>query len=528
MKRFFSIKEKLSGKVERHKWPFSHQEMRLLRWPLAASGFLLPFVAGFRDPCLHNFSCPSDPEEVGSMQKKRLLKQQRQLWQLRCQLCLNYAQDVDNRKHLLTQNMLHTMHESKSHITTYEKHCVQAKLEKAEHWDWNNHPEFMHTALDAFEKMVDTEDYPLYVSDHDDKIRFPHGSSNDWHMFALKSTFVDVLVDPGEIIKGINAPQLLIGQDGFEQMMETKDFPLYIIAHDDTTRFPKGSTNDWHMTALKSTFADIQVDPGQKIKGINTPQLLIGQLSPWCGLTINYQRNNPSKLGSGTILPNLAVATTDTVQSAISAIRNQAVTLLERQDIKGCWALLDELFPRNFFHRLKITAPYSGGKGKPRYNAKRLQHRPYTPKSVVFNSDHLTTETKEKICELEEEQRFQDYLAKEAAAKAASAREQTKVFYQLSNLERKQAEIDREKLELAHKYNDSLVTHAATSSVAVNTVLVTPPATPAKGRTDHFRRLFRQKETEKEKKDSEQQQKEKDEEEILLKEDTSMDIEIVV
>lgn len=33
-----------------------------------------------------------------------------------------------------------------------------------------------------------------------------------------------------------------------------------------------------HMTALKSTFADIQVNPDEEIKGINTPQLLIGQV----------------------------------------------------------------------------------------------------------------------------------------------------------------------------------------------------------------------------------------------------------
>lgn len=45
------------------------------------------------------------------------------------ELCLNYAKYfLINRDHLLTQNMLHTMHETKSHMTTYEKHCVQAKL----------------------------------------------------------------------------------------------------------------------------------------------------------------------------------------------------------------------------------------------------------------------------------------------------------------------------------------------------------------------------------------------------------------
>lgn len=38
----------------------------------------------------------------------------------------------------------------------------------------------MHTELDTFEKMVDTEDYLLYLSDHDDTTGFPHGSSNDW------------------------------------------------------------------------------------------------------------------------------------------------------------------------------------------------------------------------------------------------------------------------------------------------------------------------------------------------------------
>lgn len=219
------------------------------------------------------------------------------------------------------------------------------------------------------------------------------------------------------------------------------------------------------------------------------------------------------------------MATVDTVpsvNSAIAAIRQYSINLLGRQDIKGCWAFLDELFPRNFFHLLKLTAPYSGGKGKPRYNAKRLQHRPHTPKPAVFNSEHLTTEAKEKICELEEEQRFQDYLAKEAAAKAASAREQTQVFYQLSNLARKQAEIDREKLELAHKYNDSLGSNAASSSVAVNTVLITPPITPAKGRTDHFRRLFGLKGSEEVQEES--VQKEKDDEDKLLEDTNSMEI----
>ncbi|EFX77326.1 hypothetical protein DAPPUDRAFT_321611 [Daphnia pulex] len=209
------------------------------------------------------------------------------------------------------------------------------------------------------------------------------------------------------------------------------------------------------------------------------------------------------------------------VYSAISAIRQHSINLLGRQDVKGCWALLDELFPRNFFHRLKLTAPYSGGKGKPRYNAKRLQHRPHTPKPAEFNSEHLTTEAKEKICELEEEQRYQNYLAKEAAAKAAAARDKTEVFYQLSNLARKQAEIDREKLELAHKYNDSLGSNAASSSVAVNSVLITPPITPAK-RADHFRRLFGIKEPEKEQEGS--VQKEKDEEEKLLEDTNSMEI----
>jgi hypothetical protein len=88
-----------------------------------------------------------------------------------------------------------------------------------------------------------------------------------------------------------------------------------------------------------------------------------------------------------------------------------------------------------FFYRLNnITAPFSGGKGKPRYIAKRLQNKQHTQKPLAFNSDHLTPEAKENLCELEEEQKFQDYLAKEAAAKAALAGEQTKVFYQLPNL----------------------------------------------------------------------------------------------
>jgi hypothetical protein len=62
-----------------------------------------------------------------------------------------------------------------------------------------------------------------------------------------------------------------------------------------------------------------------------------------------------------------------------------------------------------------------------------------------YNSDHLTAEAKEKLCELAEEQQYQNFLAKEAAVKAAAAREQRETFFELSNLEREQKEIDREK-----------------------------------------------------------------------------------
>ena len=66
-----------------------------------------------------------------------------------------------------------------------------------------------------------------------------------------------------------------------------------------------------------------------------------------------------------------AVANADAVSNlgaAVSLIRQHSTELLEKNDIKGCWALLDELFPKKFFYRLKLKPlPYSGGKGgKPR------------------------------------------------------------------------------------------------------------------------------------------------------------------
>ncbi|EFX79961.1 hypothetical protein DAPPUDRAFT_103800 [Daphnia pulex] len=209
----------------------------------------------------------------------------------------------------------------------------------------------------------------------------------------------------------------------------------------------------------------------------------------------------------------------------ISTIHHTSTELLARNDIKGCWAILDELFPRQFFYRLKLKPPYSGGKGKPRYTAKRQLGKEHVHRPLAFNSDHLTPEAKEKLCELEEEQQLQDTLSKEAAARAAIEAEQTKVLYKISNFERKQAELQREKIELSIKYKETLAAHASSSDEAVNTVLITPPVTPAKGHADHFLSVFKKRELDKEKEELKKQKKEKEEEEKLLKEVYSMDIE---
>jgi hypothetical protein len=102
--------------------------------------------------------------------------------------------------------------------------------------------------------------------------------------------------------------------------------------------------------------------------------------------------------------------------AAISTIHQKSIDLLERNDIKGCWALLGQLFPRRFFYRLKLTPPYSGGNGKPKFSAKRQLGGEHAHRPLAFNSDHLTPEAREKLCELEEEQKLQDTLCKEAAA----------------------------------------------------------------------------------------------------------------
>jgi hypothetical protein len=107
------------------------------------------------------------------------------------------------------------------------------------------------------------------------------------------------------------------------------------------------------------------------------------------------------------------------------------------------------------------------------------------------------------------------------------AAKQTKVLYQISSLSRQQADIDRQKTELAIKYKDHMTTHTSASGIAVNTVLITPPVTPAKGRTEHFLTVFKKRELDKEKGELEKQKKEKEEEEKLLKDVNSMDIETV-
>ncbi|EFX75356.1 hypothetical protein DAPPUDRAFT_323415 [Daphnia pulex] len=55
-----------------------------------------------------------------------------------------------------------------------------------------------------------------------------------------------------------------------------------------------------------------------------------------------------------------------------------------------------------------------------------------------------------------------------------------------------QTQINEVKQELVNKYKDTLVAHASSSSIAVNTVSITPPDTPVKGRTEHFRLVFKQ------------------------------------
>jgi hypothetical protein len=82
---------------------------------------------------------------------------------------------------------------------------------------------------------------------------------------------------------------------------------------------------------------------------------------------------------------------------------------------------LDQWFLRRFFYRLGLTAPYSGGKGKIRYAAKRQHGGEHAHLPLAFDTDQLNPKDRETICKLEEEKQRQDALWKEAAAKAAEA-----------------------------------------------------------------------------------------------------------
>jgi hypothetical protein len=68
----------------------------------------------------------------------------------------------------------------------------------------------------------------------------------------------------------------------------------------------------------------------------------------------------------------------------ITGVRKHSLKLLEKNDLKACWAVLDRLFPQNFFYRLGITAPYSDGKENQATNFKGLTQ-------AIIRRDHLSS-----------------------------------------------------------------------------------------------------------------------------------------
>lgn len=98
-------------------------------------------------------------------------------------------------------------------------------------------------------------------------------------------------------------------------------------------------------------------------------------------------------------MSNTEAAVNPTLGTCITKVRQQSIELVDRNDVKYCWALLDQLFPRRFFYRLGITSQYSGGKGKPRHGTKR----PYgSEQRLAFNTDKLNPEEKETYCKKNE------------------------------------------------------------------------------------------------------------------------------
>ena len=84
------------------------------------------------------------------------------------------------------------------------------------------------------------------------------------------------------------------------------------------------------------------------------------------------------------------VASTDTAANlggSIYKIRQRSIDLLDHKGVKGCWALMYQLFRRRFFYYLGLKPPYSGRKGKPRYAAKRPHEREHAHLPLAFDTD---------------------------------------------------------------------------------------------------------------------------------------------
>ncbi len=215
-------------------------------------------------------------------------------------------------------------------------------------------------------------------------------------------------------------------------------------------------------------------------------------------------------------------ATLPNLGECVTGIRHHATDLIEKNDARACWALLDRLFPRQFFYRLGLTVPYSGGKGKPKRGYKRPYQGVHPPRPLQFSSEHLSPEKKEQFCKLQEERQRQEVLAKEAAAKAAAVEEQSRVLMQLARIHQRETEIEKEKEQLAQKYLQHL--KPTGSGIAVNVVTTTPPVTPQKSMVERARESLQAAFARVE---EARKRKEEKDEEALLKEVHDMEIEPV-
>jgi hypothetical protein len=85
------------------------------------------------------------------------------------------------------------------------------------------------------------------------------------------------------------------------------------------------------------------------------------------------------------------------MDTAILEVRRLGIQKNYQGDIKGCWVILNRLFPREFFWHLNLTASFFGGRGRSRRGIKRTYGASHQTRHASFYVEFSRSEEREEL-----------------------------------------------------------------------------------------------------------------------------------